>query len=253
MKNPLSDIYSKQVLLNEEKDNVVVPAGKMEIAKGGKIPQAHTGGDEKVKKDIEHPEEHEEYSDGEKAKPMPMKETASYEGAFEKLFKATLNEDVADDMAMDVEIPTNDEDMANEITDTSDEVSDLVSDLKSVMDHLQNILDRISEESNANEEQDEVQSEFGEEDEEEEVEEVEESVHAEEKGHALHNLKAGTELQKPSSKEVKGAVKVSKGTASSEVTGADPKLKVLGKTEDLHNPKKKPEVKSTVKVGDFFK
>ena len=46
-KNPLEEIYSSQILLNEEKDNVVVPAGKQEIAKGGKVGLAAGGGVEK--------------------------------------------------------------------------------------------------------------------------------------------------------------------------------------------------------------
>ena len=52
-KNPLEEIYASQVLLNEEKDNVVVPAGKQEIAKGGKVGLAAGGGAEKAKKDLE--------------------------------------------------------------------------------------------------------------------------------------------------------------------------------------------------------
>jgi len=261
MKNPLSEIYEKSFLLNEEKSDVVVPAGKMEIAKGDTVPLAPTGGTEKVKKDVEDPEEHNEFSQEEK----PMKENAetnknetpSYEGAFEKLFKKTLTEDLgedlATDMSVDAEMPVSDEEMADEIETTEDEVSDLVSDLKSVMDHLQTILDKISEENNENSENNE-EGEDSEVEEEKDYSEFEESVEAKELGHPLHNLKAGTELQKPSSKEVKGAVKVSKGKADTGDCECDPEVKPA-KSHDkaLQNPKTKPEVKSSVKKGEFFK
>jgi hypothetical protein len=254
MKNPLSEIYEKNVLLNEEKDNVVVPAGKMQISKGETVPLASTGGTEKVKKDIEDPDEHNEFSQEEK----PMKEntettkdeTPSYEGAFEKLFKKTLTEDLGEDLATDMsvetEMPVTDEEMADEIEGDSEEMSDLTSDLQNVISSLQSILDKISGENENNEE--------GEGEEEKDYSEFEESVEAKELGHPLHNLKAGTELQKHASKEVKGAVKVSKGKASTGDCTSDPEVKPA-KSHDkaLQNPKTKPEVKSSVKKGDFFK
>jgi hypothetical protein len=175
-KNPLEEIYSNQVLLNEEeKSNVVAPVGKQEISKSGKVGLT-PGGTDKVKKDLKDPEENEKYSDGPEGKDIETlkdsKEVKSYEGAFEKLFKSTLNEDMEEDMAMDldVEVPTSDEDMVDELEDNNDEVTDLVSDLKSVMDHLQSILNKIGEEEDSAPDAEE-EMEFG--DEEMEDEEME--------------------------------------------------------------------------------
>jgi hypothetical protein len=267
-KNPLSEIYESKVLTSE-----AVPSNKVKgdkeldakIEANAKAATVKGQGPEACAKDLDTPEEHTEYSDGTKdtksapsvlKDSMETEETKSYEGAFEKLFKATINEEeMMDDpsMEMDVTVPTSDEEMVDELEGESDEVADLVSDLKNLMTSLQSILDKVSGEAEAS--SDEVEVELGGEDEvEAEEEPFEEAVEAEVKGHALHNLKAGTELMHPSKKEVKGAVKVTKGTADGGKLKNEPEPKAAKSFDKaLQSPKSKPEVKSTVKKGDFFK
>ena len=256
-KNPLEEIYSSQVLLNEESSktsNVVVPAGHQEIAKSGKVGLVAGGATEKVKKDVEDPEEMEgtKVLTGEPKvlKDSMEKPTKSFEGSFEKLFKATINEEMDEmsDMEMEVEVPTSNEDMVDELEGDKDEVSDLVSDLKSVMDHLKNILDKISEEGNS--EEGEEESEFGEEASEEtetEEEAVKEATELKPVG------KAGHDLMSKAKGQVKGAVKVHGGKAHGGDVESDPELKPAKSFDKSLQSTKKFDVKSTVKKGEFFK
>lgn len=251
-KNPLSDIYANKVLLNEEKDNVVVPSGKQEIAKGGKVHLVKDGGDEKAKKDLESPEENAKYSTGEEAKEVKENmntETTTknaFEGAFERLFKSTLNEDVAEDTAADVEIPTTDVEMADEIETETDEVTDLASDIKSVISHLESILDKLSSGEHEEEVEEEVEEEFG--DTESEEEPFEESVELKEVP-----ASAGASLQNKAKVDVKG-VKVTKGKAVAGKIVSEPETKELhANHKDLQNTKKQDVKTSNIKVGDFFK
>lgn len=257
-KNPLEVIYATKVLLNEETgktSNVVVPAGQQEIAKGGKVGLAHGGGTEKVNKDIESPEEA-EGTNTLTGEPKTLttdsmeKPTKSFEGSFEKLFKATINEEFPGEepaVELDVEVPTSSEDMVDELEGEKDEVSDLVSDLKAVMDHLQNILDKISEESGSEGSEEEV--EFGSEEgssetEEEAVKEATELKHLPDS--------AGKKLQGKDNKI--GSVKPHGGKAQGGDIESDPELKpAKAHDKSFQNPKGKPEVKSTIKKGEFFK
>lgn len=252
-KNPLSEIYENKILLNEEKDNVV--AGQKELdSKIGKAPLT-PGGAEKAKKDLENPEEAEgtKVLNGEPKvlKDSMDKPTKSFEGSFEKLFKATINEEMGEEpvVDMEVEIPTSNEDMVDELEGEKDEVSDLVSDLKSVMDHLQNILDKISEEGHSEEAEEEA--EFGE----EEAEGEEESEEEKPMGEATELKPLGDKSKVLQNKNNKvGSVKPHGGKAHGGDVESDPELKPA-KAHDkaLQNPKSKPEVKSTVKKGEFFK
>ena len=257
-KNPLEEIYSSQVLLNEESSktsNVVVPAGHQEIAKSGKVGLVAGGATEKVKKDVEDPEEMEgtKVLTGEpkKLNDSMEKPTKSFEGSFEKLFKATINEEMDEmsDMEMEVEVPTSNVDMVDELEGDKDEVSDLVSDLKSVMDHLKNILDKISEEGNSEEGEEEV--EFGNEGEEasEETETEEEAV--KEATELKPVGKAGHNLMSKANKV--GSVKPHGGKAQGGDVESDPELKPAKSFDKSLQSTKKFDVKSTVKKGEFFK
>ena len=257
-KNPLEEIYSSQVLLNEESSktsNVVVPAGHQEIAKSGKVGLVAGGATEKVKKDVEDPEEMEgtKVLTGEpkKLNDSMEKPTKSFEGSFEKLFKATINEEMGEmpEMEMEVEVPTSSEDMVDELEGSKDEVSDLVSDLKSVMDHLQNILDKISEEGNS--EEGEEEAEFGNEGEEasEETETEEEAV--KEATELKPVGKAGHNLMSKANKV--GSVKPHGGKAHGGDVESDPELKPAKSFDKSLQSTKKFDVKSTVKKGEFFK
>jgi hypothetical protein len=257
--NPLSEIYSSQVLLNEEKDNVV--AGQKELdSKIGKAPLVH-GGAEKVKKDLEDPEEMEgtKVYNGEPKvlKDSMEKPTKSFEGSFEKLFKATINEQFPGEeemgMEMEVEVPTSDDEMMDELEGEKDEVTDLVSDLKSVMDHLQTILDKISEETGGNEEESEEEVEFGDE-EANDVEDLEMEEEPVKEATELKPLGDKSKVLQNKSNKVGGHPKVHGGKAHGGDVDSDPKLKpAKGHDKSYQNPKGKPEVKSTVKKGDFFK
>jgi hypothetical protein len=263
-KNPLEEIYSSQILLNEESSktsNVVVPAGHQEIAKGGKVGLVAGGATEKVKKDVEDPEEAEgtKILTGEpkKLNDSMEKPTKSFEGSFEKLFKATINEQFPGEeemgMEMEVEVPTSDDEMMDELEGEKDEVTDLVSDLKSVMDHLQTILDKISEETGGEEDSSEEETEFGD----EEVNDVEDLEMEEEPVKEATELKPlgdKSKVLQNKNNKVSGHPKVHGGKVHGGDVDSDPKLKpAKGHDKSYQNPKGKPEVKSTVKKGDFFK
>jgi hypothetical protein len=262
-KNPLEEIYESKILVSES-----VPSNKVKGEKelDAKIDakKAHLvpgQGPDKAK-DVKKPEEA-EGTDVKAGEPKVLKDSIeqapkrSFEGSFEKLFKATINEqfpgaEEAGAVEMDVTIPTSDEEMVDELEGEKDEVSDLVSDLKSVMDHLQGILDKISDETSDSEESSEMESEFGEE------ESPADEVEAEEKpvGEATELKPLGDKgkVLMGKSNQIKGAVKVSGGKAHTGDVESDPELKAA-KAHDktLQNPKGKPEVKSTIKKGEFFK
>jgi len=248
-KNPLSDIYANKVLLNEDKDNVVVPAGQQEIAKGGKVGLAKDHGLEKVK-DVEDPEEAEgtKILTGEpkKLNDSMQAPTKSFEGSFERLFKATINEEMGEtpEMEMEVEIPTSDEDMVDELEGSKDEVSDLVSDLKAVMDHLQGILDKVSGESES--EGSEEEAEFGDESSETEEEAVGEAVELK----AVPDS-AGKKLMSKGNKV--GSLKARGGKVSSGELEIVPDLKPAKSFDKSLQSTKNHEVKSSIQKGDFFK
>jgi len=264
MKNLLSDIYTNEVLL-EKKNNVVVPANKQEIAKGGKEPLSKGSGTAKVK-GVPAPKSDKKFT-GVKAKGKNLKENMNtttnnaYEGAFEKLFKSTLTEGFGDEAeAAEVndhadEIPTSDADVAEDIESHEDEATDLVSDIKAVIDSLTSILDKLSEhESHEGHEmgEEEAGEEVGEEAGEEEP--FEESVDYEDEGHALVNAKSGKDLVGPKGKfDVKG-VKVTKGKANDGDVTNEPETKELHASDtDLRSTKKFNVKTSNIKVGDFFK
>jgi hypothetical protein len=255
-KNPLSEIYESKVLTSE-----AVPSNKVKgdkeldakIEANAKATTVKGQGPEACAKDLDAPKEMHgtEVHEPQVLKDsMDTEETKSYEGAFEKLFKATINEEeMMDDpsMEMDVTVPTSDEEMADEIEGTNDEVSDLVSDLKDLMSKLQSILDKVGEEAGS-EVADEVETELGGE---EEVDAEEEPF---EEAVDLKPLGDKGKVLMGKNNKVGGHPKVHGGKAHGGDVDADPKLKPA-KAHDkaLQSPKGKPEVKSTVKKGDFFK
>lgn len=252
-KNPLEEIYSSQVLLNEESSktsNVVVPAGQQEIARGGKVSLIAGGATEKIKNNIEDPEEMEgtKVLTGEPKKLNDSMQvpTKSFEGSFERLFKATINEEMGEtpEIDMEVEIPTSDEDMVDELEGSKDEVSDLVSDLKAVMDHLQGILDKVSGESESEDSAEEA--EFGDESSETEEEAVGEAVELK----AVPDS-AGKGLMGKSNKV--GSLKPKGGKVNSGELEIEPDLKPAKAFDKSFQNTKSHAVKSTVQKGEFFK
>ncbi len=255
-KNPLSEIYESKVLTSE-----AVPSNKVKgekeldakIEANAKATTVKGQGPEACEKDLDDPKELKgtEVHDPQVLKDsMETETTKSYEGSFEKLFKATINEEAMDDpsmdMEMDVTVPTSDEEMVDELEGGSDEVADLVSDLKDLMSNLQSILDKVGGEQETS--NDEIETELGGEEEvEAEEEPFEEAVDIKPLGDR------GKVLMSKNNK-VGGYPKAHGGKAHGGNVDSDPKLKPA-KAHDkaLQNPKGKPEIKSTVKKGDFFK
>ena len=150
---------------------------------------------------------------------------------------------------MDVTVPTSDEEMVDELEGTSDEVADLVTDLQDLMSSLQSILDKVSGENadSENEMEDEMGNEESFEDEVEDEEPFREAVELKplgDKGKALMSK----------NNKVGGNPKAHSGKAHGGNIESDPKLKPAKSFDKtLQNPKGKPEVKSTIKKGEFFK
>jgi hypothetical protein len=252
-KNPLSEIYESKVLTSEAVPSNKVKGEKELDAKidAKKATTVKGQGPEACAKDLDTPKE---MHGTEVHDPQVLKdsmETKSYEGSFERLFKATINEEMMDEpsMEMDVTVPTSDEEMVDELEGESDEVADLVSDLQDLMSRLQSILDKVgNEEERGEDSSDEIEAELGGE---EEVEAEEEPF---EEAVDLKPLGDKGKVLMGKNNKVGGHPKVHGGKAHDGDVDSDPKLKPA-KAHDkaLQNPKGKPEVKSTVKKGDFFK
>jgi hypothetical protein len=265
-KNPLSEIYESKILASE-----AVPSNKVKGEKeldskiDAKKAKPVSGQGPDAVKNVKKPEEA-EGTDVKAATPAVLKDSInieapkkSFEGSFEKLFKATINEQLPDEpvgeIEMDIEVPTSNEDMVDELEGDKDEVSDLVSDLKAVMDHLQNILDKISDETEGNEESSEEETEFGGEEDIEDVEVKEESTEEPvEEATELKPLGDKSKVLQNKNNKVGGSPKVHGGKAHGGDVESDPELKPAKSFDkSLQSPKGKPEVKSTVKKGEFFK
>jgi hypothetical protein len=195
-----------------------------------------------------------------KGKSLEMENTNNkYEGAFEKLFKSTLNEEFGADEAAEHEVedhademPTSDEDMSDELGAHEDEADDLVSDIKSVIDSLNSILDKLSEHEKEEGHDMETEEEMGEE---EPFEESLATDEAEEEGHALVDAK---KLEKglvgPKGKFNTGGVKTTTGKAVNGTIKIQPDTTELPAIDKgLQNTKKFGVKSSNIKVGDFFK
>lgn len=270
-KNPLSEIYESKVLASE-----AVPSNKVKDAKALEnemdLKKAKTvagQGPEAAKKNLETPKELHgtEVHDPKVLKDSVEAETPkkAFEGSFEKLFKATITEQFpgeedmgvefgGEESEVEAEVPTSNEDMMDELEGEKDEVTDLVSDLKSVMDHLQNILDKISEETAGEEESsEEAEMEFGNEDEATDIEDLETEEEPVKEATELKPLgDKGKVLQGKANKV--GSVKPHGGKAHTGDIESDPELKPAKSFDkSLQSPKGKPEVKSTIKKGEFFK
>jgi hypothetical protein len=264
-KNPLEEIYTSKVLVSESVPSNKVKGEKELDAKidAKKAKPVAGQGPEAAKKDLDSPEE---MHGTEVHQPKVLKDSVeeapkkSFEGSFEKLFKATINEQFpgqdemsSPEMEMEVEVPTSNDEMMDELEGEADEVSDLVSDLKDLMSKLQSILDKVSEETGEESAEDEVEAEFGDE------ESAEDEVEAENE----EPVKEATELKPLGDKskvlqnknnKIGGALKVHGGKAHGGDVESDPELKPAKSFDKaLQNPKGKPEVKSTIKKGEFFK
>lgn len=269
-KNPLSEIYESKVLASEAVPSNKVKGEKELDAKidAKKAKPVAGQGPEAAKKDLDAPKEmhgtevHEPKVLKDSVEEAPKK---SFEGSFEKLFKATINEQFPgqDEMSspeveMEVEVPTSNDEMMDELEGEADEVTDLVSDLKDLMSKLQSILDKVTEESNSEENHDEAEAEFGDEEnsEEKEAEEELKQESAEqpvEEATELKPLGDKSKVLQNKNNKVGGNPKVHGGKAHGGDVESDPELKPAKSFDKALQSTKKFEVKSTVKKGEFFK
>jgi hypothetical protein len=263
-KNPLEEIYTSKILVSESVPSNKVKGEKELDAKiDAKKAKPVSGQGPEGVKDVKKPEEA-EGTDVKAGEPKVLKDSIeeapkkSFEGSFEKLFKATINEQFPGEeemgaVEMNVEVPTSNEEMVDELEGEADEVSDLVSDLKDLMSKLQTILDKVTEEAGSEESEDEAEMEFGDEESaEQEVEDEDEEPVKE--ATELKPLGDKSKVLQNKNNKVGGAPKVHGGKAHGGDVESDPELKPAKSFDKaLQSPKSKPEVKSTVKKGEFFK
>jgi hypothetical protein len=251
MSNPLSEIYSKQVLLNEAKSNVVAKKGEIDPQHKAKP----TKGGPKDAKGVPAPKTKKEFTTGKIKESMQNTTNRSaFGGTFEKLFKATLTEsDVAEDAASDLEghedivPPTTPEEAHDELHSSEDEVTDLADDLRTVIAHLEKILDKVGgvsdEESMEGEEHGEEQHEF------------EESLSYEPEPKELGDKSAHLQGAKKANTVKTSSIKAHGGKANGGKLTDEPEPKAAADKSGVYQgPKKANTVKSSnIKVGDFFK
>ncbi len=223
-----------------DRSSMMVKGDKELESKIGKAGLVKGQGPDKIK-DLDDPDEDKKYSDGAQAKDM-AKESSSYEGAFERLFKATINEDEETQETEEVEetdseqMPISGEEMADEIEDTEEQETNLISDLQNVMSQLQDILSKLSDEE-PDEEVEEELEENTDEDSEELEEPYEESV----------------DLSQKSQMKVAGKIHPSKGVAHKGSFKPSPHPKLHKNKGEYLKSKAAMKVKSSVTPGDFFK
>jgi hypothetical protein len=208
-------------------------------------------------------EEEEEKTEKKTEKKKEVKEESFTMSAFETLFKKTINEEVEDEMetsapemeagAEELELEDTEENEESEESEESEEEEgDLIADLKDLQDKLSSILSKLEDsmedesEDESEEEytEDEFDAEFGEEGEEEDT--FKESM---DKPKALNSSKGKMLTSK---KNKVGKINPKGGKANGGKLKSEPTPKALGDKKAKFQ-KGKPEVKSTVKKGDFIK
>lgn len=282
LENPSNDtvgkLKSKQELFGEKPKAVEGPekakvdqGPKYEVSSGsaskpdvkssfkGSAPAKETKADapKEVKEEEVSPEsnEKEEKEEKKEQKNESVQEPVS---AFEALFKKTITEEFGEENALELETSEEaSEENAEEAEEELEEEGDLLSDLKDLQDKLASILSKLEDSVEENEEESEesgeeeyseedFDKEFGEEAETEEENPVKEAV---EKPKALsdaHGKKLLSKNNKVGKLHPKG------GKAHTGTVDDEPEPKVLG-DKKAHLQKGKPEPKSTVKKGEFFK
>ena len=205
-------------------------------------------------------EEEEEKTEKKTEKKKEVKEESFTMSAFETLFKKTINEEVEDEMetsapemeAGDEELELEDTEENEESEESEEEEGDLIADLKDLQDKLSSILSKLEDsmedesEDESEEEytEDQFDAEFGEEGEEEDT--FKESM---DKPKALNSSKGKMLTSK---KNKVGKINPKGGKANGGKLKSEPTPKALGDKKAKFQ-KGKPEVKSTVKKGDFIK
>lgn len=218
-------------------------------------------GEEMEDTEVDPTEDKEENEEPEKKKEFKkeIKQENFTMSAFETLFKKTLTEEIDEvpapemesDEELDLDMEEGEEGMEEELED--EEEGDLVSDLRELQDKLTAILAKledVAEEESGEEEseeytEDEFDAEFGEEEEGEESA-MKESI---DKPKALNSSKGKALMGK---KNKVGRLSAKGGKANGGSLKHEPKPKALGDKKGALQ-KGKPEVRSSVKKGDFIK
>jgi hypothetical protein len=201
-----------------------------------------------------------EESEEKKEKKPEMKKENFAMGAFEALFKKTITEELDEEMpASEESAPEASEEPELDLEDSAeeleDEEGDLISDLRDLQDKLSSILSKLEDVQDQEEDLEDMESEdyteeqFDEEFGDEEEEEEEELRESKDKPTALNNSKGKALMSK---KNKVGRIHPKGGKANSGKLKSEPTPKSLG-DKKAHLQKGKPEVKSSVKKGDFIK
>lgn len=213
-------------------------------------------GEEMEDTEVDPTEEEDEETEEKKEVKKEIKQENFTMSAFETLFKKTLTEEIdevtAPEMESDEELNLDteegEEEMEEELED--EEEADLVSDLRELQDKLAAILSKledVAEEESEEESEDYTEEEFDEEfGEEEEGAAMKESM---DKPKALNSSKGKALMGK---KNKVGRLSAKGGKANSGSLKHEPKPKALGDKKGALQ-KGKPEVRSSVKKGDFIK
>jgi hypothetical protein len=214
-------------------------------------------------------EETEEGEEMEDTEVYPKKKKVAEESftmnAFETLFKKTLTEEVDDiespmtdetgDMDMDLDLDTEDEESEGMEEELESEEADLISDLRDLADRLQEILGKLEDTQSAEEGEEGMEDEYTEE---EFNDEFEDEGEGEEEGSFKESLDKPKPLNSSKGKTLMnkknkvGRLTAKGGKASSGTLKHEPKPKALGDKKGALQ-KGRPEVKSSVKKGDFIK
>ena len=204
--------------------------------------------------DVDPTNKDEDEENDNKKKKEHVKEEGYTMSAFETLFKKTITEEVGEE-ASETEEPELEEvseeeepEMEASEDELEEEESDLISDLRDLQDRLSSILSKL-EDVQAEEESLEGEESYSEEDFDEEFSEEEPMKESVDKPKALNNSKGKVLMSK---KNKVGKVNPKGGKANAGKIKSEPTPKALG-DKKAHLQKGKPEVKSSVKKGDFIK
>jgi hypothetical protein len=231
-------------------------------AKGAKTEEGEEMEDTEV-----DPTKEKKPTEGDSLKKKKVAEESFTMSAFETLFKKTLTEEVDDigapessdtmeDSDLDLDLDMEDSEESEE--DMEAEEGDLVSDLRDLADRLQDILNKLEDIQSEEEGEEGMEDEYteGEFNEEFEGEEGEDDEDGEasfkeslDKPKPLNSSKGKALMSK---KNKVGRLSAKGGKASSGSLKHEPKPKALGDRKGGLQ-KGKPEVKSSVKKGDFIK
>lgn len=220
------------------------------------------GGKEMKDTEVDPTEENEEKEESETPKKKKVAEESFTMSAFETLFKKTLMEEMEEDMAPagdvspDTDVDADSENPEHEEgeEELEEEEGDLISDLRELQDKLASILDKLEDVQSEEENQEDDENSYSDDDFDEEFAEPEEEEEGSfkesmDKPKPLNNSKGKVLMGK---KNKIGRLSAKGGKAHGGSLKNEPKPKALGDKKGSLQ-KGKPEVRSSIKKGDFIK